>query len=194
MARTKAFNEANVLEKAQKLFWQKGYEATSMDDLVNELGISRSSLYNTFGDKENLYCKTLSAYCNANAHTLVKEAAVTKEPLKFIEKIFDSTLNDVKVKSDIKGCYAVNAVVELIGQNKNVDAILTANATVFENMLQTLISAGQKDGSIQSRKSSKQLAKFLYTTICGIKVNAKANEPYKNLREVANVALEALQY
>ncbi|MEJ0106748.1 MAG: helix-turn-helix domain-containing protein [Bacteroidota bacterium] len=59
MARTKVFDEQMVLDKAMNLFWQKGYNATSAQDLVNGLSISRSSLYDTFGDKHSLFVKAL---------------------------------------------------------------------------------------------------------------------------------------
>jgi TetR/AcrR family transcriptional regulator, transcriptional repressor for nem operon len=194
MPRSKAFDEAAVLEKAKNLFWQKGYEATSMEDLVNELGISRSSLYDTFGDKEKLYCKTLNIYCSENVYTLIEKALRTNNPLEFIKDIFSSIITDVKKDADKKGCYVVNALIELINTNSKVAQIVEENNTAFEKMIEQLIIKGQHDNSIQSKKPAKQLARFLFTTICGIKVSAKANTSAKNLREVADVALEVLQY
>jgi TetR/AcrR family transcriptional regulator, transcriptional repressor for nem operon len=194
MPRSKAFDEASVLEKAKNLFWQKGYEATSMEDLVNELGISRSSLYDTFGDKEKLYCKTLNIYCSENVYTLIEKALQTDNPLQFIKDIFTSIITDVKKDADKKGCYIVNALVELVNANSKVAQIVEDNNAAFEKMIEQLITKGQRDNSIQSKKSAKQLARFLFTTICGIKVSAKANTSAKNLREVADVALEALQH
>src|ERR1700754_4407625 len=67
MARTKEFDENEVLSKAVDLFWLKGYNATSMQDLVDGLGISRSSLYDTYGDKHTLFIKALESYQNANS-------------------------------------------------------------------------------------------------------------------------------
>ncbi len=82
MARTKDFDEQEVLKKAVCLFWNKGYNATSMQDLVDQLGISRSSLYDTYGDKHTLYLKALEEYQQTNGGKLcsiVHESASAKE-------------------------------------------------------------------------------------------------------------------
>jgi TetR/AcrR family transcriptional regulator, transcriptional repressor for nem operon len=192
MPRTKAFAEADMIDKAKQLFQLKGYEGTGMQDLVDTLGISRSSLYDTFGDKHQLYCKTLNAYCDENAHTLTKEAATTENPLQFLHFILDNVIEQSKKDVDKKGCYVVNAIVEFSDRNKDVKEIIDKNNKVFEKMLEQLIIKAQLQKQIAKDKNPKQLARFLFNTIYGIRVSAKSNVPVKELKETASIALSVL--
>src|ERR1700733_563742 len=112
MARTKDFDETQVLAKAIKLFWQKGYNGTSMQDLVDALGISRSSLYDTFGDKHQLYIKALESY--EQAETAKRNKALDKSiPARTaIRQLLDYTLQDLISDKQHKGCFLTNAAVE----------------------------------------------------------------------------------
>jgi TetR/AcrR family transcriptional regulator, transcriptional repressor for nem operon len=193
MPRIKAFDETAMVEKAKNLFQLKGYEGTSMQELVDTLGISRSSLYDTFGDKHQLYCKTLNAYCNENAHQLVKQAQAAGNPLQFIEHIFDNVIEQSKKDTFKKGCYVVNTIVEFSGRNTAVKQIVHENNKAFEKMLEKLIIKAQLQKQIAKDKNAKQLARFLFSTIYGIRVSSKANVTIKELKEIAAIALGALQ-
>lgn len=193
MPRTKEFDRDDVVHKARELFWQKGYEATSMDELVNTLGISRSSLYATFGDKHQLYCETLNSYCESNAYALAKQSVQATNPLAFIQYIFDIIIEQAKKDKSHKGCYVVNSMVEFSNRDETVKAILDANNKTFENMLRGLIQRGQKDGSIGQRQSAKQLAQFLLNTVYGIRISARSNASAKELQDVVKVSMGVLQ-
>jgi TetR/AcrR family transcriptional regulator, transcriptional repressor for nem operon len=193
MPRIKAFDETTMVEKATNLFQLKGYEATSMQELVDTLGISRSSLYDTFGDKHQLYCKTLHAYCNENVHHLVKQAETAEDPLQFIEHIFNNVIEQSKKDILKKGCYVVNTIVEFSDRNTDVKKIVDENNKAFEKMLEKLILKAQLQKQIAKNKNAKQLARFLFNTIYGIRVSSKANIAIKKLKETAAIALGALQ-
>jgi TetR/AcrR family transcriptional regulator, transcriptional repressor for nem operon len=193
MPRTKEFDREDVIQKARELFWQKGYEATSMDELVNNLGISRSSLYDTFGDKHQLYCATLNSYCELNAYTLAKEATQVENPLAFIQYVFDIIIDQAKKDKDNKGCYVVNSMVEFSNRDEKIKAIVDANNKTFETMLQGLIQRGQKTGTINQQQSAKQLAQFLLNTIYGMRISARSNASIKELKDVVKVAMGVLR-
>ena len=135
MPRIKAFDETAIIEKAKNLFQLKGYEGTSMQDLIDTLGISRSSLYDTFGDKHQLYLKTLNAYCKDNAYALVAQAENIDNSLAFIQDIFNNVIAQSKKDADKKGCYVVNAIVEFSERNTDVTEIVNASNKAFEKML-----------------------------------------------------------
>jgi TetR/AcrR family transcriptional regulator, transcriptional repressor for nem operon len=193
MPRIKAFDETAMVEKAKDLFQLKGYEGTSMQELVDTLGISRSSLYDTFGDKHQLYCKTLHAYCDENAHQLVKQAETASDPLQFIEYIFNTVIEQSKKDILKKGCYVVNAIIEFSDRNTDVKEIVTENNKAFEKMLEKLIIKAQLQKQVAKDKNAKQLARFLFNTIYGIRVSSKANVTIKELKETAVIALGALR-
>jgi TetR/AcrR family transcriptional regulator, transcriptional repressor for nem operon len=193
MPRTKAFDETDIIEKAKNLFQLKGYEGTSMQNLTDTLGISRSSLYDTFGDKHQLYLKTLNAYCEDNAYTLVQKAATAADPLAFIRDIFTGIIEQSKKDIEKKGCYVVNAIVEFSERNTDVSEIIDANNKAFEKMLETLIVKAQLQKQVPADKKPRQLAKFLFNTIYGLRVSSKSNTSVKELKEIAAIALGVLK-
>ncbi len=192
MGRNKAFNEIESIEKAKAIFHQKGYEATSMQDLVDTLGLSRSSIYDTFGDKHNLYCKSLELYSQENAITLSAQAEIVENSLDYIHYVFNIILEQIKKDKEKKGCFIVNSVVEFGDSNSDVNKIIQYNNQVFEKMLEKLIIKAQQDRQISKDKNAKLLSKFLFTTINGIRVSAKANSSVKELKAVADFALSQL--
>src|ERR1700733_12101908 len=112
MARTKDFDETEVLNKAIDLFWHKGYNGTSMQDLVDGLGISRSSLYDTYGDKHALFIKALESYqatASGKLCGIINDQTPAKETIKQLLEYITSELLDDKTQ---KGCFMVNAEVE----------------------------------------------------------------------------------
>src|ERR1700743_1113257 len=103
MARTKDFDENEVLQKAMNLFWYKGYNGTSMQDLVDGLGISRSSLYDTFGDKHALFMRALENYqviTSQNLRAIVANSATTKQA---ISKILGNIVKELVADEEHKG-------------------------------------------------------------------------------------------
>ncbi len=192
MPRIKAFDETTIIEKAKNLFQLKGYEGTSMQDLIDTLGISRSSLYDTFGDKHQLYLKTLHAYCKDNAYALVAQAENIDNPLVFIQDIFTNVIEESKKDTDKKGCYVVNAIVEFSERNTEVSEIVHASNKAFEKMLEKLIAQAQIKKQIATDKNPSQIAKFLFTTIYGLRVSSKSNTSIKELKDVAAMALSVL--
>src|ERR1700733_11617740 len=103
MARTKDFDEAEVLNKAVCLFWHKGYNGTSMQDLVDALNISRSSLYDTYVDKRNLYLKALAFYQEAGATRLTDVLASNKPAKAKIRQILELVTDDLLSDKQHKG-------------------------------------------------------------------------------------------
>src|ERR1700748_739988 len=105
MARTKDFDENEVLAKAIQIFWHKGYNGTSMQDLVDGLGISRSSLYDTYTDKHTLFVKALESYQNTGAariQKIINSPGSAKETVKIL---LDLATNDLLVDKQQKGCF-----------------------------------------------------------------------------------------
>ena len=133
MARTKDFDESEVLAKAIKLFWQKGYNGTSMQDLVDGLGISRSSIYDTFGDKHQLYLKALGTY-RQNAIGVRDQILHASVPAKAaIRQLMDLTIDQMIRDKQHKGCFLVNSAVENAPHDKEINAIVCQNDRELEN-------------------------------------------------------------
>ncbi|OOQ56983.1 TetR/AcrR family transcriptional regulator [Mucilaginibacter pedocola] len=192
MARTKDFDETEVLNKAIELFWLKGYNATSMQDLVDGLGISRSSLYDTFGDKHSLFLKALDSYQTANSAKfceLMRVDQPAKETIKrLLEFISSSLLNDISQK----GCFIVNAEVEMGLHDKLVGETIQKNDQQIDEIFYTVIKKGQEKGEITNQQDARALARFLFNTVKGIQVTAKSTKDKAVFDDIINTAVLVL--
>ncbi len=174
MARTKDFDQQAVLQRAVCLFWEKGYNGTSMQDLVDGLGISRSSLYDTFGDKYQLYLKALDTYkqqYGSQLCSLTGEAASAKAA---IQKLLEMVVTELLSDDQRKGCFMVNAGVELASNDPQVSKLVWETEQQLEETFIRLISQGQENGEISKEKKAQALARFLNNTIKGMQVSVKS--------------------
>ncbi len=192
MARTKEFDKEQVLKKAMDLFWAKGYNATSMQDLVDGLGISRSSMYDTFGDKEALFCAALSSYKTHQSASICDAFTNIPSPLQAIKAIFGGILTGI-VNDDAKGCFLVNAATELSTNNEKVKGLICQNTDEVVNTLTIGITKGQKLGEIKKNIEATQLAHYIYNTMTGIQVSLRAGTDKKNLTDVVAITIASLQ-
>jgi TetR/AcrR family transcriptional repressor of nem operon len=174
MARTKDFDENEVLTKAVHLFWYKGYNGTSMQDLVDGLGISRSSLYDTYGDKHALFIKALEKYkesASGEMCNIVRNSVSAKEAIK---QLFDFTTSALLSDKQHKGCFIVNTAVEVAPHDKEVSNMVCQNDKIVEDAFYQAIKKGQESGEITNKQDARALARFILNTVKGIRVSAKS--------------------
>ncbi len=192
MARTKEFDECEVLKKAICLFWNKGYNGTSMQELVDGLGISRSSLYDTFGDKHQLYLKALEAYREGygdRLETLINAAPLAKAAIK---NIFDLVINDLLDDQQRKGCFLVNAGIELAAHDQQVNELICQNEQQLEKTFLKIITKGQQSGELDPAKDAQSIARFLSNTVKGMQVSVTSTTDRQFFDDILNVALTVL--
>jgi TetR/AcrR family transcriptional repressor of nem operon len=193
MARTKDFNKEEVLEKALNIFWQKGYNGTSMQDLVDGLGISRSSMYDTYTDKYSLFIKALERYSEKAFQELTRQFNGTASPKAAIKSIFQMIVDESLFDKDHHGCFAVNACAENAPDDKTVTRIINENLKVAEEFFYQVIKKGQESGEIANRTDARALARFLINNISGIRIAAKAGVDKKVYEDIVNVTLSVLE-
>ena len=193
MARTKDFNEEEVLEKALAIFWQKGYNGTSMQDLVDGLGISRSSMYDTYADKYSLFIKSLEKYREKTAGEMMQVVNEAPSAKAGIKKILQSVVNESVFDKSPRGCFIVNTCVESAPHDKAIAKIIQENMQDAEEVFYLTIKKGQESGEIAGRNDARALARFIINTINGIRVTAKAGTDKKVYDDVVKVALDALE-
>ena len=192
MPKTKQFDEAEVLKKAKEVFCEKGYNGTSMDDLVQATGLSRSSIYDTFGDKHGLFLKCLNQYrCNQQG-SLMQMFSKTDDPKKKIRSIFDYIIKDILADKDRKGCLLVNVSMELAAVDKEVADIACESMEEMEQLFYAWIKEGQTKGEIAKKFTPKALARHLYSSLMGLRVSARSRPEADALREIAKITLSIL--
>ena len=192
MARTKNFNQEEVLDKAVELFWKKGYNATSANDLVNELGLSRSSLYDTYGDKRTLFLKSLRRYREQVVGKMLEMVDDSSNIKETIKEIFAFVIEqDINSKIP-KGCLMVNSAIELSNSDFEIAKIVKQNQKDIEDSFEKAILKGQEKGAIATTQSAKSIAKFFYNSITGLRVLLKYNKFKTSIDDVVNVTISVL--
>ncbi|MEW7290564.1 TetR/AcrR family transcriptional regulator [Aquimarina sp. 2304DJ70-9] len=192
MPRVKLFDEEEVLEKAMKLFWKQGFYATSMQDLVNELGINRASIYDTYGDKKKLFLKAFSLY-RKTSRTMLKTFLYSHSSVKkgFLE-LFLLAVDDGIEDKERKGCFVVNSTTELASEDEIIFEIIKENKQVFEELFYDHLKLGVTRGEIDENKDIRAIASFLFIFNNGLKVMLKAGSSREELKSTVNLALSIL--
>jgi TetR/AcrR family transcriptional repressor of nem operon len=193
MARKKDFDEDELLGKAAELFWRKGYNGTSAQDLVDCLNINRSSLYNTYTDKRTLFKRTLSLYQTQQTGAMLSMLAKATDPEAMIKQIFDGLIKESVEDQLLKGCFMVNTAVELAGQDKEIGDMVNNNNLSVENALVKLIENGQQQGQFTTKKTARTLARFIFANITGLRVAARTGSDVQTLHDIADVAILSLK-
>jgi TetR/AcrR family transcriptional repressor of nem operon len=161
MAGVKQFDRAEVLDRAMALFWRRGYEGTSIRDLVSATGINRGSIYATFGDKEGLFLAVLDHYSEKIAKPLMAEL-VDPDPRRAIKRMFDSIIRRTSDPRFPRGCLNTNTSLECPGSG---DAITRKIAEGFgrqESAIYRMLRRAQAEGLLRSTIDARALARFLW--------------------------------
>jgi TetR/AcrR family transcriptional repressor of nem operon len=192
MARTKDFDENEVLTKAVNIFWLKGYNATSMQDLVDGLGISRSSLYDTYGDKHTLFLKALGSYQCTNSGKFAQIMSDNTSAKETIKALLEFVVGNLLADKSQKGCFLVNAEVEVALHDKQVSDVIQQNDQNVEDAFYQVIKKGQENGEIAGKQDARALARFLFNTVKGIQVTAKSTTERAVFDDIINLAVSVL--
>ncbi|MCJ7992752.1 TetR/AcrR family transcriptional regulator [Priestia sp. OVS21] len=190
MARSKEFDEKAVLRKAMELFWEQGYEKTSMQDLVDHMGIHRRSIYDTFGDKRSLFLASLNHYEELIVKEMESIISSTSSTKQAIRDVFIFILNAIEQYP--KGCLSVNAAVELSLLDKEIGCIVTKMFNRTEDMFNNLIKRGQASGELSKEIDSDNTSRFLHNNLVGIRVLIKTNYNKKELEGIIALTLAVL--
>ena len=193
MARKKEFDEDKLLEKATNLFWRKGYNATSAQDLVDELKINRSSLYNTYSDKKTFFKQALKKYQEQQTKAVTDMLNNADDPEKAVKEVFNNLVKESNEDTVSRGCFMVNTAVEIAGQDEEIGALVHANNQSVEDALTAIIEKGQKMGQFSTKNTARAYARFLFGSINALRVIARSGADKSALGDVAGIALAALK-
>ena len=193
MARPREFDTEEALDRATEVFWSKGYEATSLCDLIAAMGISKSSFYDTFGSKHELFLAALDHYnsgvAGRGAEALIAGAESARAG---IAAIFDHHIGLMADQGDRRGCFLNNCAVEVASHDPAAAAKVSAGLGRMEAAFLEAVERGQAAGEISGRHSATALARYLTVSLNGLIVVAKAGRDRLALKEVARIALAAL--
>jgi TetR/AcrR family transcriptional repressor of nem operon len=194
MARPRTFDEDQVLDAAMTTFWDKGYEATSLQDLMAAMNLQKGSIYKAFGDKHQLFMKVLDRYLTdalSKTKGLLNAAQSPRAALRFL--IEENLVMISNEDSCGRGCFAVNAAVELAPHDAVVATRLHEHFSGLEATLRDVIERGQAVNEFRSDLDPAQVAKFLVMCFAGMATTVKGPYQRDDARGMIQTLLTLLQ-
>ncbi len=174
-------------------FWQVGYEATSLQDLLNVMGLSKSSLYQTFGNKHRLFMSCIDYYQRLMAHNLATQLESGDSAIQFLVGLLQDVISEAEQSTHKKGCFLVNSINELCPQDVEASE---AAAHGIENMGKVLFRAierGKREGDINPMSDNHTLVNYLLAQISGLRTMVKAGVDIKILQAVVDMTLKSFR-
>ncbi|CAM3537817.1 TetR/AcrR family transcriptional regulator [Paenibacillus lupini] len=190
MARSKEFDEDAVLLKAMKLFWAQGYEKTSMQDLVEHMGIHRRSIYDTFGDKHALYLLALKRYSNTVWKSIEQRANSSFTANAAIRSLMEATIAQDEERP--QGCLMVNTAVELAVHDTELEAYVNRSWELTEELIRDLIVKGQQTGELSAALDAEMLSAYFNNALTGLRVMVKTQYNRERLQQIIATTMSIL--
>lgn len=193
MGRTKEFDPDAVLQSALELFWRLGYEATSMADLVEHLGIGRASIYATFGSKHDLYLKALDRYVEMRDPPVIEQLSQPGPALPAVRAVvrrFAAEATSPEVR--LTGCFVTNTAAELAPHDHAAARRVEISWEHVETTLYSALVRAQAQGELAEDRDPRALARLLLVLMQGMRVVGKASNDPARVRSAAEQALALL--
>ena len=191
--RHKAFDPSTVLNEAVDVFWTQGYEATSVQDLVDHMGINRFSMYDTFGDKHELFmlaCHRYSEYREEQRIAVLEKAETGLESIRAFFKSIEKSFADGEAR---RGCLMTNAVVELAVRDEEVRRWGAEFMKRLEDAFAAALTRAKDAGKIAEKSNPRELAQFLVCVLQGINVVGKAFTDARHVHRLVRIAMAQLR-
>ena len=192
MARQKEFNRDEVLHKAMEVFWTRGYEGTSIQDLVKYMGINRQSIYDTFGNKHTLFLQSLDRYREIQSRKVFDVLERPGSVKKNLRQLFEEVVARALSAEGRRGCFVGNSMSELAGRCKETATRTCNSVASAEKMFQKALQRGKEQGELRRVSDTRAVARFLYSSLQGLLLMAKSTRDRKLLKDVVKVTLSVL--
>lgn len=191
VGRPKSFDREEALRRAMELFWERGYEATGLQDLLEHMQIGRQSLYDTFGDKRSLYIEAVQHYSHCITQQIVDSLDAKRSP---VENIRTTLLDLAKPASDAaaRGCLLTNTLVEMAPHDPEIAKTAQFVLSRIENAFRRCLQRAVDEGELPADTRVRQLARFFTSNVQGLMVMGKASTSRAALKDIALSALSVL--
>jgi len=191
MARPREFDADNALERATRVFWSKGFEQTSLDDLCAATGLGRSSLYAAFGDKRELYLRALARYEEGSAARIA--ATLAGKPIRQgLADFLDSLIGDIVAGPGRRGCFIGNCAAELTRLDRTAASRVRESLGRIEAAFRRVLEQAKSRGDFPADSDPRALARFLTAGIQGLRLVGKANPDRQALEDIAAMMLHCI--
>jgi len=188
----KQFDQDDVLNKALQVFWNNGYEATSMQDLVGSMGINRASMYQTYGNKHSLFMSSLDSYIDSSLKSVAQIIGSGEAPMDSLQHLFENMIKQ-SIDGEKHGCFINNTAIEL-GSHDSVIAEKICNFWArMEAIFETQVKQAIDNNELYENANAKQIASLLNVNLQGLMVKTKANPSKENLFSVTQSLFDLIR-
>jgi len=174
MGRIREFDEEKVLEAAMQIFWEKGYEATSLSDLTSRMGIQRPSIYSAFGDKKGLFEAALRKYTMSRASDVRTKLHSIPSVKEAFSTFFEDVVAEEYTESLSRGCFCINTMVELAPHDEKFEILTREHQMYLSVIFQETIERGIQSGELEPNIDAKALSQALIVSLIGLTVIMKS--------------------
>lgn len=189
--RPREFDIDRALEAATQQFWSAGYEATSLQDLLKSMNLSKSSLYQTFGNKHALFVRCLDHYQQSMVDKLSEQLANSTSVKEFISDFLDGVISEAENNSGRKGCFLVNSANELSQRDVDIARAVTEGTSNVAKVFLQAIELGIKKKEISDHCPSEHLVNYFITTVSGLRTMIKAGAEQRVLKPVTDLIIKS---
>jgi len=191
--RPRGFDAEEALERSTELFWRRGYEGTSMQDLVEALGLSRSSLYAAFGDKHALYLRALERYVEDAQAATERRLGETEAPVReTLRRWLHDVARGLCRREDRRGCFMVNAATELGTSDPAAAERLDRAFATLRDTFAAAVRRGQATRELRADLDAEAAGAFLLTTVVGLRARGRTSVAEDELHASVELALRVL--
>lgn len=192
MARPREFDTTEALNEAMQVFWTKGFEATSLNDLIGAMKLSKSSFYDTFGSKHEVFLAAIEHYKKTVTAQVSAVSELDAPARKLIGSLFERAVERITEEDGRRGCFLNNCAVEVALHDPAAAKLIGGGFGIMEDTFFALVQRGQAEGGIGAAKNPRALARYLTSSLNGIMVMGKAQPDREALSDVARIALTVL--
>ena len=176
-----------------ELFWSRGYEATSMRELLGGMGIGRGSFYDTFGDKRTLFLAALERFEQTRTSWILDALEESKSPMEAIRYVFRRTVDGLVGFEPRRGCLLANTAVELAPHDPEIAERISRYIRRTEDAFEQALQRARAAGDISEEQDPRALARFLMSSLHGLRLTARAGAKREALEDTVEVVLGALR-
>ncbi len=192
MAGVRRFDREDVLDRAARVFWRDGFEATSIQDLEAATGLGRGSLYNAFGDKHSLFTRALERYAERWMRERIERLESEHPPKsaihEFLHELIERSVND----RQRRGCLIVNSALEVSAHDAELAKLIASYLDEIEAFFRRCMRRGQESGEISGSVNARDTSRLLLGVVLGLRVAARSRPERRLLEGMVRPALALL--
>lgn len=187
------YDPQTALNAAMQAFWRRGYDGTSMQDLLAATGLSKSSFYQAFRSKHAVFQQAIAHYSVMVSGNLRTKLRAADSGWNFIESLLASAADEARTSPEPRGCLIVNVATEFSGRDPRIRELVADGSRRVTQVLIAAVKRAQKEGSIPPAKDPAVLGRYLLSSLSGLRTMAKSGSDHRVIDEVAAVILSALK-